>query len=341
MDKVKISIVVPVYNAEDYLDRCLHSILDQEFSSYEVILVDDGSTDASSLICDRYSSTDPRFVTLHQPNKGVSAARNAGINMAQGEYVMFLDADDALLPYALENMVDSVSGEDVVIGGYGVLTCGVPSKEVKPVRSFSYKGEEYQRFCAENITRNCELLDAPWAKLFRTKAIRKIRFNESLNYAEDKLFVFEVLSKGQSALTVPNAVYAYHKREGSLGFDRSSDGHIAKLMLFLPEYIKILDELCKLYPSVKAVQQLYRKDVIGRYLCRILNIFATRKSEMLTVETISWVYSLMDQDKGLGIFSLRPGQVVNLILYRINKPQFSVGMYKVISKVRSLFRKDK
>ena len=82
MDKVKISIVVPVYNAEDYLDRCLHSILDQEFSSYEVILVDDGSTDASSLICDRYSSTDPRFVTLHQPNKGVSAARNAGINMA-------------------------------------------------------------------------------------------------------------------------------------------------------------------------------------------------------------------------------------------------------------------
>jgi glycosyltransferase involved in cell wall biosynthesis len=340
MDKVKISIVVPVYNAEEYLDRCLHSVLDQEFSSYEVILVDDGSTDASSLICDRYSSTDPRFVTLHQPNMGVSAARNAGINMAQGEYVMFLDADDALLPYALENMVESVRGEDVVVGGYGVLTCGVPSKEVKPVRSFSYRGEEYRRFFEENIIRNCELLDAPWAKLFRTKAIRNVRFNESLSYAEDKLFVFEVLSKASSALTVPHAVYAYHKREGSLGFDRSSDAHIAKLMLFLPEYMKILDGLCKTYPSVREVQQLYHKDVVGRYLCRILNIFATRKSEMLTEETISWVYSLMDQDKGLGLFSLRIGQVVNLILYKIHNPQFSVRMYRAISKVRSFFRKD-
>lgn len=341
MDKVKISIVVPVYNADEYLDRCLHSVLDQEFSSYEVILVDDGSTDASSLICDRYSSTDPRFVTLHQPNMGVSAARNAGINMAQGEYVMFLDADDALLPYALENMVESVRGEDVVVGGYGVLTCGVPSKEVKPVRSFSYRGEEYRRFFEENIIRNCELLDAPWAKLFRTKAIRNVRFNESLSYAEDKLFVFEVLSKANSALTVPHAVYAYHKREGSLGFDRSSDAHIAKLMLFLPEYIKILDGLCKTYPSVREVQQLYHKDVVGRYLCRILNIFATRKSEMLTEETISWVYSLMDQDKGLGLFSLRIGQVVNLILYKIHNPQFSVRVYRAISKVRSFFRKDK
>lgn len=341
MDKVKISIVVPVYNADEYLDRCLHSVLDQEFSSYEVILVDDGSTDASSLICDRYSSTDPRFVTLHQPNMGVSAARNAGINMAQGEYVMFLDADDALLPYALENMVESVRGEDVVVGGYGVLTCGVPSKEVKPVRSFSYRGEEYRRFFEENIIRNCELLDAPWAKLFRTKAIRNVRFNESLSYAEDKLFVFEVLSKANSALTVPHAVYAYHKREGSLGFDRSSDAHIAKLMLFLPEYIKILDGLCKTYPSVREVQQLYHKDVVGRYLCRILNIFATRKSQMLTEETISWVYSLMDQDKGLGLFSLRIGQVVNLILYKIHNPRFSVKMYGAISKVRSFFRKDK
>ena len=107
MDKVRISIVVPVYNAEDYLDRCLHSVMDQEFTSYEVILVDDGSTDASSLICDRYSSTDPRFVTIHQANKGVSAARNAGINMAQGEYVMFLDSDDVLLPFALETMMEN------------------------------------------------------------------------------------------------------------------------------------------------------------------------------------------------------------------------------------------
>ena len=115
MNKVKITIIVPVYNAEEYLDRCMNSILDQEFSSYEVILVDDGSTDASGLICDRYSGTDPRFITVHQKNSGVSAARNAGLNLAQGEYVMFLDSDDALLPYALDELMSNSNDEDVVI----------------------------------------------------------------------------------------------------------------------------------------------------------------------------------------------------------------------------------
>lgn len=341
MDKVKISIIVPVYNAEDYLDRCLHSVLEQEFSSYEVILVDDGSTDASSLICDRYSSTDPRFITLHQANKGVSAARNAGVNMAQGEYVMFLDADDTLLPFALESMAESLLGEDVVIGGYGVFVGDVLSKEVKPQRTFSYKGNDYQKFFTENITRNCALLDAPWAKLFRNKAIRSIRFNEDLNYAEDKLFVFEVLAKCKSVMTVSHAVYGYHKREGSLGSDLSSDEHIKKLMKFLPEYIKVVSALCDLYPTVDKLKSLYHVDVVGRYLCRILNIFATRQSTLLNKETVSWVYSLMDADKSLGVLSLRAGQIPNMLLYKKHDPAFSVKAYRFISKLSSVFRKKK
>ena len=88
MDKVKISIVIPVYNAERYLDACLASILSQKMTSYEVILVDDGSGDSSPLICDRYSATDPRFRTIHKANGGVSSARNAGLSLAKGEYVL-------------------------------------------------------------------------------------------------------------------------------------------------------------------------------------------------------------------------------------------------------------
>lgn len=342
MDKVKISIVVPVYNAEEYLDRCLHSILDQEFTSYEVILVDDGSTDASWLICDRYSSTDPRFITLHQPNKGVSAARNAGINMAQGEYVMFLDADDALLPDALESMVTSASGEDVVIGGYGVFINNVPSSEVMPADTVSYKGHDYARFFEDNLLPYCELLDAPWAKLFRTKAIRRIRFNEDMDYAEDKLFVFEVLSKCTSILTVSKAVYGYYKRPGSLGSDISSDQHIRKLQIFLQRYVPLISVLCERCPSVATVQYLYHNDVVSRYLCRILNIFATRDSEMLNEETLSWVYSMMDADKNLGgVFSLRIGQVPNMYLYRKRNISKSIKRYKFFQKITRLFHKNK
>lgn len=341
MDKVKISIVIPVYNAEDYLERCLHSVLDQEFSSYEVILVDDGSTDASWLICDRYSSTDPRFITLHQPNKGVSAARNAGINMAQGEYVMFLDADDALLPDALESMVESLNGEDLVVGGYGTFIGGVPSKEVRPYAAMSYKGNDYPRFFEDNLLPNCELLNAPWAKLFRTKAIRGIRFNEDMNYAEDKLFVFEVLSKISSVLTVSRAVYGYYRRAGSLGSDISSDSHIQKLMMFLERYVPVISVLSERCPASTKVQSLYHFDVVGRYLCRILNIFATRESAMLNESTLSWVYSMMDADKNLGLFSLRIGQVPNLYLYKRRNVAKSIKAYKFIRKCRKIFGKRK
>lgn len=332
MDKVKISIIIPVYNAEGTLDRCLHSVLDQDFTSYEIILVDDGSTDASSLICDRYSSTDPRFITLHQPNKGVSAARNAGLNMANGEYIMFLDSDDALLPYALDNMVDGIGDEDIVVGGYGVFIDGVPGKEVKPASSKSYKGNDYQLFFQENILRYCEMLDSPWAKLFKRKAVGNIRFDETLSYAEDKLFVFEMLCRSSSVLTIPHAVYGYYMRAGSLGSDISSDAHIIKIRQFLPKYIALVDTLCTRFPSVPKIQTLYHKDVVGRYLCRILNIFACRRSDLLNEEFLSWVYSLMDADRHLGVFSLRIGQVPNILLYKLRKLPFSIKAYRFMRK---------
>ena len=115
MDKNRLSIIIPVYNAEEYLDRCLHSIIDQGFTSYEVILVDDGSTDSSPLICDRYSATDPRFRTLHKPNGGVSSARNAGLELAKGEYIMFLDSDDWIDEDFLEKLYNSAKNNSADI----------------------------------------------------------------------------------------------------------------------------------------------------------------------------------------------------------------------------------
>ena len=121
MDKSRLSIIIPVYNAEEYLDRCLTSILEQEFVSYEVILIDDGSTDSSPLICDRYSATDSRFRTIHKKNGGVSSARNAGMALAQGEYVMFVDSDDRISPDALTVMSDAARQDpDFVLGGVDI-----------------------------------------------------------------------------------------------------------------------------------------------------------------------------------------------------------------------------
>ncbi len=337
MDKCKISIIVPVYNAEDWLDRCLGSILSQNYGLYEVILVDDGSTDSSPLICDRYSSVSARFRTMHKANGGVSSARNAGLDMAEGEYVMFVDSDDALLPGALASMMENDGGEDFVLGGYTVYMPDMPVRDVRPWSVMSFCGSGMPDFFEENIRRNCEMLDAPWAKMFRRKAIGKLRFCMDLSYAEDKLFVFSFLASCSSARTCPLPVYAYHLRTGSLGSDVLSDRHLMQLRSFLPLYSDVIGQLVAKYPSGIKIGQLYHKDLVGRYVCRILNIFAFRRSAMLTKDWLSWVYSLMDRDAGLSVFSLRPGQIFNVMLYKAGNVDLSVRVYRLTSKIRSMF----
>lgn len=338
MDKNRLSIIIPVYNAEDYLDRCLHSILEQEFSSYEVILVDDGSSDASPLICDRYSSTDPRFRTVHKPNGGVSSARNMGLELAKGEYIMFLDSDDTLLPLGLDDIMGAVTGEDMVVAGYATFIDNVPIKTVKPNKTKTYKGADYPEFFQQNIRRNCEMLDAPWAKLFKRKVIGNIRFCEELSYAEDKLFVFEVMSRCSSILAFSEAIYGYYMRPGSLGSDTKSIKHVSQLMVFLPKYAVVLDALVQRCPTTKKVVELYHNDLVGRYICRILNILTKRSSKLLTKEFINTLYAYMAADKKLGVFSLRAGQVVNILLYKIGKPGLSVAYYRFTSFFCTIFR---
>lgn len=338
MDKNRLSIIIPVYNAEDYLDRCLHSILEQEFSSYEVILVDDGSSDASPLICDRYSSTDPRFRTVHKPNGGVSSARNMGLELAKGEYIMFLDSDDTLLPLGLDDIMGAVTGEDMVVAGYATFIDNVPVKTVKPKKTKTYKGADYPEFFQQNVRRNCEMLDAPWAKLFKRKVIGNIRFCEELSYAEDKLFVFEVMARCSSILAFSEAIYGYYMRPGSLGSDTKSIKHVSQLMVFLPKYALVLDALVQRCPTTKKVVELYHNDLVGRYICRILNILTKRSSKLHTKEFISTLYGYMDADKKLGVFSLRAGQVVNVLLYKIGKPGLSVAYYRFTSFFCTIFR---
>lgn len=115
----KISIIVPVYNVGKYLEQSLDSILAQSFESWEAIVVDDGSTDGSGAICDRYASIDSRFVVIHQPNQGVSEARNNGIRVAKGDYVAFLDSDDWLAPEFMGKMYSAI-----VVNDCDMAQCG-------------------------------------------------------------------------------------------------------------------------------------------------------------------------------------------------------------------------
>lgn len=331
MDKNRISIIIPVYNAEDYLSRCLDSILDQSFTSYEVILVDDGSTDSSPLLCDRYSSADARFRTIHKENAGVSAARNAGINLAKGEYVMFVDADDALLPEALERMMEGAGGEDILIGGYAVFVCGVTDREIMPLKNYSYKGTEMSVFFEDNMRHSACVMDSPWSKMFRRKAIGNLRFKEDLSYAEDKLFMFDFLSGCSSVYTCKMPVYAFHLRPDALGSDIASDRHLIQLRRFIPAYVHSLNVLTEHYPASSRLNAMYHKDVVGCYAFRILDIFRKRKTDLLDKDYLEWVYALMDADDDLGLFSFGFRNLYHMLLYRIRKPSWSIKAYRMSS----------
>ena len=336
---IGISIIVPVYNAEEYLDKCLSSILSQDFHSYEVILVDDGSTDASPLICDRYSATDPRFRTIHKSNGGVSSARNSGIRLAKGEYVMFLDSDDRLTPSALRELYTQASGADFVIGGFSILIDRALSTVISPSQTRLYNEDELSQFWDESLGRTSRSLDSPWCKLYKRSLLKSSRlfFAENLSYAEDKLFVYNYLLACRSVATVSSVVYEYIVRSGSLGSDMVSDSHLKQLRTFLPLYSDVLLKLSARFSGSTKLQRQYHRDLIGCYVCRALNIFARRRTPLLTEEYISFLYGLMDADRQIGVFSLRVGQIPNILLYKIGKPSFSCSLYAFVSRLISVF----
>lgn len=341
MDKVAISVIVPVYNAESYLDKCLKSILSQVFSSYEVILVDDGSTDSSPLICDRYSSTDARFRTIHKVNGGVSSARNAGMNMAKGEYIMFVDSDDALPQDAMAKLYDAADGRaDFVLGGFDMLADDVAYATRIPFGTF-YEEDSLTAFFDLNVVRNGVYLNTPWAKLYsrRTIVSSGLLFNSSLSYGEDMIFVNSFLLHAGKIAVVREPVYSYHVRSGSLGSDIMSDRHISQLLVLLPLYSDIIGRYQDKFPDSKALSGLYHKDLIGRYVFRILRLFTIRPSDMLDEETLKKVYAFMDADRGLSIFNVRIGQVVNVLLYKIGSVRLSIAYYRFTSWIFTHFRK--
>lgn len=333
--KVNISVIIPVYNAAATILRAADSVLMQDYDAVEIILVDDGSTDESGALCDELALHDERVRVIHKENGGVSSARNAGIEAASGEYVMFLDADDAVRPDTLSMMYRR--GWDMILGGFSKIENMSVKESYQPSSECEYIGVgELSIFLDRTIgRRQSYLLNSACFKLFSLPLIRchSLKFDESLKYGEDKMFVFSFLSHADKVRTVPEIIYDYILHPGSLSDDVVSDGHISQLFLLLESYIPLLARLKERFPSSQKLEELYHSDVIGRYVCRILTVFARKKSALMTKDNILRLYSYMSEDARLGIFSVRPGQIVNILLFKIGSPSFTMSFYRLSSRI--------
>lgn len=211
-----VTIIVPVYNAESSLDKCLSSVLTQTYQQFELIVVNDGSLDNSSRIMDTYVKQDQRVIAINIENGGVSNARNVGIDAARGQYILFLDADDSLEAKALELLVNAreKSGANLVVGNYNNNSQRVRNSFNPPILTDQYLGKsdllEYvQGFLAKPTGKSTFIYI--WSKLFMTAIIKDngIYFNDSLKVGEDTLFNFEYLRHVNGLFFVEEPVYNY------------------------------------------------------------------------------------------------------------------------------------
>lgn len=207
-----ITVIVPVYNVEIYLDKCIESIVNQTYKNLEIILVDDGSSDSSPQICDKWADKDSRITVIHKENGGVSSARNAALNIAKGDYISFVDSDDyiesnmyeTLLSLALKNDADisrcsyryeyndNSSLNETTVDYSKVSECVINVKE--------YMSNWYQAGLSYS---------ACWNKLYKKELISDVKFNPEYKIGEDHLFTYQAVKKSKTISELPMPFYVY------------------------------------------------------------------------------------------------------------------------------------
>lgn len=208
-----ISVIVPVYKVEKYLEKCLMSIRNQTYTDLEIILIDDGSPDCCGAICDDMAAQDKRIVVIHQPNGGLSSARNRGLEIATGEYIAFIDSDDYVTPDYFEKMIKAITDENA-----DMCMCG--SVCIDEDGNILYQDLLYEEKCftGSQIVNFfvLNLKTAVWNKLFRKSLIGNVRFPEGRIHGEDLVFFISLLQNDITLITVNNLGYYYVKHSDSI-----------------------------------------------------------------------------------------------------------------------------
>lgn len=212
-----ISVVVPIYNVEKYISRCINSIINQTYKNLEIILVDDGSTDKCPLICDNYLNFDKRIKVIHKNNGGLSDARNSGIEIAQGEYIIFIDSDDYVDNKMIEILYKTIKNEncDIAICNYYMVDeISLKKKSISKLKEkvrivygkekFDYLYNEYKMLSV-----------VAWNKLYKKEIFKDIRYPlGKLN--EDEYIICDILSKANRIAFIKDSLYYYVQRSNSI-----------------------------------------------------------------------------------------------------------------------------
>lgn len=209
-----ISIIIPVYNTEKYLEKCVMSITNQTYKNLEIILIDDGSTDSSPMICDFLAEKDRRITVIHQTNGGVSSARNTGLDNTHGDYIMFIDSDDYISLNMIEFLLSKIGDTDIAMCGYnnvdenGNLS---PQENVTIMDGIISTDTFWNYFYSDTRIYYVTL----WAKLYKSRLWDNVRFPLNTLH-EDEFAVHQIISQCKTLSISKNPLYFYLQRKGSI-----------------------------------------------------------------------------------------------------------------------------
>lgn len=244
MEAKKISVIVPVYNVDSSLRKCVSSIIRQDYSNLEIILIDDGSTDESGLICDSLAEQDIRIKVIHKKNGGLSSARNDGLKIATGEYIQFIDSDDWIQEEMLTNLCDTLDNTDADLAVCGIIiTDGINNE---PLQWF----EENQVFTTQDaldqLIYNKKLTSHAWNKLYKYEVIKDVPFPEGKLYEDIRMMHF-VFEKCRKVAVVKERYYYYYQRSNSITMLPKLKNKIAFVEAFEVRYMALKDK----YPQYR------------------------------------------------------------------------------------------
>ena len=242
-NKALISVVIPVYNVEEYISRCISSILEQTYRNLQIILVDDGSTDKSGEICDEYAKADRRVTVIHQTNGGVSSARNTGIDKATGEYITFVDSDDFVSKEMVAYLFALAKNNDcdIAISTHNII------RGEKVWKSYNLSGDVKMtpKRCIEKLLYDDGVDTSAWAKLYKLKLFNGVRYPVGKLY-EDIATTYKIFLKANAIISGNNCIYNYVLRSNSIVNGEFNEKKF-DLIEMTDEMVKAV---CEVYPDL-------------------------------------------------------------------------------------------
>ncbi len=272
-----VSIIVPTYNIDKYINRCLNSISEQTYSDIEVIIVDDGSTDGTGEICKKFVEKDSRFKYFYKQNGGLSSARNFGLDRTRGDYIAFVDGDD----FVEKDMIETLF-KNATLTGADIIACGFSEEnrgdEVLSLKEGIYSGQEILKKMAEPLGYKYVVA---WNKLYKKEVFDEVRFKLNKKH-EDQWIVHKLLLKANKVSCIDNVLYRHDNRQGSITSEKDIIAHFDDIDALLYR-AKLLDEQGLDYLNKYTEMQLF--DLVKHYLSDSFNSKRYTLKEIKLIES--------------------------------------------------------